>query len=197
MQIYLKSIRCGSDARALDCAGTYLLVFSVRIGERASANSLLYGPWGEPEAGSQPCCPMLFYGPGGLPLAAPENILFAGGRPPARPDLDNVVIIAALMETDGGEPEAVRDYLHQRMRAELDARPEEASREQLAQRLLKTMREALRGPITIDILDNEDLIDVGEVSIRNALQARLPAVVSRPMGSGEKGRYELFFEIAP
>jgi hypothetical protein len=196
MQIYLKSIRRGAEATAFDFDGTYLLVFSTQVDAKSAANTVLYGPWGERGAGRFPCCPMLFYGPGGLPLAAPENILNPGGRRSTPPDPEDVIIIAALMETDGGDPRAVKKYLHACMKAALAAAPDGIARTELAGRLLRTMREALRGPITIGILDNEDLIDVGEVSIRNALQARLPTVVSRPM-TGEKGRYELFFEIAP
>lgn len=193
MQIYLKSIRRYTGASETACDETYLLVFVVRVGAVSSANTILYGPWDDPSSGRTG---MLFYGPGGLPLVPPPNIWCFGDKPEPAPDPDVIIILAALMENEDGEPSALREMLHARMLEELASAPPGLARDDLTQRLLRRMREALRSPVTIGALNSDDLIDIGEISIRQALQSRLPTIVSTLM-TGSAGHYDLFFEIAP
>lgn len=196
MRIFLKSIRCYKDTSEADSDEPYALVFTARRGFPPAANTVLYGPWGDVDSGESRKTGMFFYGPGGLPLVPPANIWGISGQPEPAPDPQNVVIIAALMENDNGKAAGIRAGLHAQLYADLVSAPAELSRDQLVQRLLKTMRDALKGPITIGVLNNDDLIDVGEIQIANSLRARLPTVVSKHM-TGDGGRYELFFEIAP
>jgi hypothetical protein len=196
MKIYLKSIRCYKDTSEFDSDEPYVLVFTARMGLRPEARTVLYGPWGDIDSGDPGRTGSLFYGPGGVPLMPPKNIWGISGEAETPPDPDKVIIIAALMENDNGRPQGVRAALHAQLVADLASAPTNLTRDQLAQRLLQTMRDALRGPITIGVLNNDDLIDVGEISIHNALRARLPTIVSQHM-NGDGGRYEMFFEIAP
>lgn len=196
MKIYLKSFICYRDTSEVDSDEPYVLVFTADLAN-ASAQTILYGPWGDVDSGERGRTGQFHFGPGGAPLLPPANIWGLSGNaapPPANPE--TVVCIAALMENDNGKPAGIRAALHAQIAADLYTAQNILDRSQLVQRLIKTTRDVLTGPIAMGVLNNDDLIGVTEVDLRDVFRRPRSTVINRLI-SGDGGTYELFFQVEP
>ena len=128
-------------------------------------------------------------GPGGAPLIKPESFWGLDGEP--APVNDDMLFLVALMENDNGKPEGIRPALHAELFAALTSYANSGmDRDMMVARLLKDIRDFLKGAITIGVLNNDDLIGVAELRIPPDYSG-----VSSLRLKGDGGEYALFFLV--
>jgi len=192
-------MKCYKDTNESDSDEPYALVFAAQLNNQfgvkiPAAHTVLYGPWGQVDSGDTVRTGQLFYGPGGTPLVPAEDFWGLSGKPEDLNNDDDAILLVALMENDNGKPAGIRAGLHAQLFAAITSYANsKMAREDMIRELLRDMRDALKGPISIGILNNDDLVGVGELRV-NIQSQRSNSQISSLHLNGDGGKYELFFE---
>jgi hypothetical protein len=200
--MFLSKMRCLTETNEAGADEPYVLVFAARLQKIANlvqvpaAATTLYGPWKNVDQGDLVDGGVSF---GGKQVMPPKNFWGLDGKPQSIEDLDEVLIIAGVMENDDAETGGIRAALHAQLFASLTSYANAGmSRADMVGKLKRDMKDVLTGITVTGVPNNDDLVNVTEVRFpADALQKIAQGPVAETIElAGDGGRYRLRFEMS-
>jgi hypothetical protein len=202
----ITKIRCLVETDEVGSDEPYVLVFVADLSKKAggvivpSAATTRYGPWHNVDKNDLlPTIPPEF-GPSIPGVPGQVNFWGLNEKAKAVQSPEDIIILMALIENDNGKPSGVRTGLHAILFAALASYINgDMNYQTIVKKLKKDMQDTLKGPLTIGVLNNDDLIAVQEVRLQQAdLQALKHGTrVKNIMFNGDGGSYRVRVEMRP
>ncbi len=202
VKIALTKMRCLIETDEVGSDEPYVLVFAAQIKKVGglvnvpAANTTKYGPWGGVDKGELVQTAVVIGGKQILPSA---NCWGLNGKPQEIKSPSDVIILVALMENDDASTGGIRAGLHAQMFASITSYANGGmTRSDIVKKLKKDMKDVLTGVTVTGIPNNDDFVNVAELSFSQAAidKANTQMVAKNLELSGDGGKYRLRFEMS-